>query len=91
MILLHGDNQFQQHWLYFTGIKIYSSANSGSYIIASNAYLRVLIGLVLAGVATSLKRTVVTVYFGKRNFGEPRVLRLVHSYFFRNYPYLYLM
>jgi hypothetical protein len=70
MILLHGDNDFQRHWLYFAGIRIYSSANSGSYILASNTYLRVLIGMVLAGVTTSLKRTLVTIYFGKRNFGE---------------------
>ena len=70
MLLLHGDNEFQQHWLYFTGIRIYSTANSGSYILASESYLRVLLAMVVAGVATAVKRTAVTIYFGKRNFGK---------------------
>ena len=70
MLLLHGDSHFQTHWLYWTGIRIYSTANSGSYILSSSAYLRVLIGMVLAGIATTLKRTVLTLYFGKRSFGE---------------------
>jgi hypothetical protein len=69
MVLLHGGNEFQQHWLHFTGIKIYSSANSGSYILQSDTYLRVLLGMVIVGLATSLKRTIVTLYFGRRNFG----------------------
>lgn len=68
MILLHGNNPFQVHWLYWTGIRLYSQANSGSYILSSSVYLRVLIGMVLAGVATTLKRTVLTLYFGKRSF-----------------------
>jgi hypothetical protein len=70
MVLLHGDNVFQQHWLHFTGIRIYAAANSGSYILFSDDYLRVLLGMVLAGLATTFKRTLVTLYFGKRNFGE---------------------
>lgn len=70
MIFLHGDNAFVQHWLHFTGIKIFTVANSGSYILNSSTYLRVLIGMLLAGIATSLKRTIVTLYFGKRSFGE---------------------
>lgn len=69
MILLHGDNHFQTHWLYWTGMRIYSTANSGSYILSTSAYLRVLIGMLLAGVATTLKRTMLTLYFGRRSFG----------------------
>jgi hypothetical protein len=72
MILLHGNNAFQQHWLYFTGIRIYSLANSGSYILASNGYLRILLGMLLAGVATTIKRTFLTLHFGKRSFGEKK-------------------
>ena len=70
MILLHGDNEFQQHWFYWTGIQIYSKGNSGSYILASESYLRFLLAMVVAGLATSVKRTAVTIYFGKRNFGK---------------------
>lgn len=69
MLLLHGDNKFQTHWLYWTGIPIYSEANSGSYILTSTVYLRVLIGMLLAGVATALKRTILTLYFGRKSLG----------------------
>jgi hypothetical protein len=69
LFLLHGDNTFQTHWLYWTGLKIYSQANSGSYVLSSDLYLRVLLCLLFAGVASSLKRTLVAVYFGRRTFG----------------------
>jgi hypothetical protein len=68
MVLLHGDNDFQVHWLYWTGIGIYSSANSGSYILSSELYLRVLISMVIVGVLTTLKRTLLTLYFNRRKF-----------------------
>lgn len=69
LCMLHGDNDFVQHWFAFTGMRIFTVANSGSYILTSTIYLRVLLGMLLAGIATSLKRTVVTLYFGKRSFG----------------------
>ncbi|CAJ1961477.1 unnamed protein product [Cylindrotheca closterium] len=68
MLFLQGSDAFSQHWLHSTGIRIFNVSNSGSYIIASSTYLRVLIGMLLAGIATSLKRTIVTLYFGKRSF-----------------------
>lgn len=68
LIFLQGDNPFQTHWLYWTGIEIYSIGNSGSYILASSAYFRVLLGMIIAGLATTFKRTVLTLYFGKRTF-----------------------
>jgi len=81
MILLHGNNRFQRHWLYWTGIAIYSRANSGSYLLSSSLYLRILIGMELAGVTTTLKRTVLTLYFGKRNFDiyKPKLEELLHD------------
>jgi hypothetical protein len=69
LLLLHGNNDFQSHWLYWSGIAIYSNANSGSYILEANVYLRILLAMVAAGVATTIKRTAVAIYFGKRNFG----------------------
>jgi hypothetical protein len=69
LCILHGDNKFPVHWLYWTDIAIYSEANSGSYIINAELYLRVLLCLVLAGVATSVKRTIVAVNFGRKMFG----------------------
>ena len=70
MLLLHGDGPFQQHWLYWTDIKIYAIANSGSWILASENYLRILLCMLVAGVLGTLKRTVLTLYFGRRMLGE---------------------
>jgi hypothetical protein len=70
MLLLHGDNPFQLHWLHFTDMRIYANANSGSYILSSSQYLRVLLAMVIIGVAWAVKRTIVTIHFGKRNFGK---------------------
>jgi hypothetical protein len=69
LFLLHGNDKFQSHWLFWAGIDIYSEANSGSYILSSELYLRVLLSMLLAGVAASFKRTIVAVYFGRRTFG----------------------
>jgi hypothetical protein len=69
LLLLHGNNTFQTHWLYWTGWKIYSQGNSGSYILSSDLYLRALLSMLMTGVAASVKRTLVAVYFGRRTFG----------------------
>ncbi|KAG7353641.1 hypothetical protein IV203_002996 [Nitzschia inconspicua] len=66
LLLLHGDNQFHQHWFYWTGIQIYQSANSGSWILDSENYLRILLCMLVAGILAALKRTIVSLYFGRR-------------------------
>jgi len=68
LLLLHGNGQFQRHWLYFTGIKIYASGNSGSWIIASDNYTRILLSMIIAGFLATLKNTILTLYFGRRMF-----------------------
>ena len=70
LLLLHGDNDFQTHWFYWTELAIYSSANSGSYILISDTYLRALISMIIAGLAATAKRTVMTVRFGKKQFSK---------------------
>ena len=70
LLLLQGSSKFDYHWLYWTGIEIYSAGNSGSYIISSEPYLRVLLAMVLIGVSTTLKLTLVSLYFGRRMFGK---------------------
>jgi hypothetical protein len=70
LLLLQGSSKFDYHWLYFTGIRIYSAGNSGSYIISSEIYLRILLAMVVAGVLATLKRTMVSLYFGRRMFGR---------------------
>jgi hypothetical protein len=79
LLLLHGNNDFQGHWLYWSGIAIYSNANSGSYILEANVYLRILLAMVAVGVATAIKRTAVAIYFGKRNFGMSSLIFLMCS------------
>eukprot|EP00980_Cylindrotheca_fusiformis_P002337 scaffold543_cov119-Cylindrotheca_fusiformis.AAC.4 len=78
---LMGDNQFQTHWFYWTGIEIYSIGNSGSYILASGVYFRVLLGMIVAGFATTLKRTVLSLYFGKRTFDiyKPKLEKILND------------
>lgn len=68
LFLLHGNDHFQQHWLYFTNIRFYHEANSGSYVLVSELYLRLLLSMMLVGFATTLKRSTVAVAFGRRTF-----------------------
>lgn len=78
--LLHGDDIFQNHWLYFTGWRIYSmSASSGLYIISSEPYLRLLLCMILAGAATALKRTYLAISFGRRQYSiyKPKLEKLL--------------
>jgi hypothetical protein len=48
---------------------IYSQGNSGAFILASDLYLRVLLSMILIGLATTVKRVVVALRFGKRLLG----------------------
>ncbi|KAG7359813.1 mechanosensitive ion channel [Nitzschia inconspicua] len=45
---------------------IYQSANSGSWILDSENYLRILLSMLVAGILAALKRTIVSRYFGRR-------------------------
>jgi predicted transcriptional regulator len=79
-IFLHGDNKFNNHWLYGTGWEIYSMAsNSGLRIIASDTYLRLLLCMIVVGVATALKRTFLAISFGRRQYSifKPRLEKLL--------------
>jgi hypothetical protein len=58
MLLLHGDGLFQQHWFYWTGIKIYATANSGSWILECENYLLILLCMLVADVLGTLKCSV---------------------------------
>ena len=58
MIVLHGDDKFVKHWLYWTGLRIYdvNSSINGNNLIGSILYLRLLIAMMVTGLATSMKR-----------------------------------
>ena len=79
-IFLHGDDTFQNHWLYFTGWRIYSmQASSGLYIISSEPYLRLLLCMILTGAANALKRTFLAISFGRRQYSiyKPKLEKLL--------------
>jgi hypothetical protein len=65
MILLEGDKNYQQNWLYFSDILIFSPANKGGHVLYSAQYIRVLVAMVVAGLATAIKRVTIALYFGK--------------------------
>jgi len=69
LFLIQGDKPFETHWLYWTGLRIYTSANSGVYILDSEFYLRFLVSAIFLGLASSIKRTVLAIRFGKRQLG----------------------
>jgi hypothetical protein len=77
VILLQGDNKYQQNWLYFTDISIFSPANTGGHVLDSDRYIRVLLAMVLAGLAAAIKRITVAMYFGKKTV---RKWSLVETY-----------
>lgn len=94
LMLLEGSSQFERHWLYVSPFALYSttttnstavadggniSNNSGSYVLTSEYYIRLLLSMMLAGFATAIKRTAVAMYFGRRTFVEfkPRLERLL--------------
>lgn len=47
-------------------LEIYSEADSGDFILSSSLYLRILFSMIILGIATIIKRTIVSLRFGKR-------------------------
>ena len=67
LFLLHGDSPFVKHWLYFTGIRLFSvEYNWGDGIIGSELYGRILAAMIVLGVASAAKRTFVALYLSRR-------------------------
>lgn len=81
LTFLHGDSKFCTHWLYWTGIRIYSlsHANSGTYILNSSIYLRALLAMLLAGFGTTMKRFWLSFQFSRRQCMEfkPRLEKIL--------------
>jgi len=65
-ILLHGDNDFQNRWMHWTGWKIYQPTEYGVKILSSTLYSRILISMIVAGVISSIKRTWFGVLFDRK-------------------------
>lgn len=77
VFLLEGDNNFQQNWLYFADIPIFSPANKGGHVLYSAQYIRVLVAMVVVGLATAIKRITIAMYFGKKTVRKWFVCRNV--------------
>ena len=60
-VLMHGKHEFYSHWLFFTDIDMLNDV-SGDEVLESDTYKQVLISMVIAGVATSIKRTILALY-----------------------------
>ena len=67
LVILHGDSLFVKHWLYWTGIRLFSiEHNFGDGILGSDLYGRVLAAMIVLGVASAAKRTFVALYLSRR-------------------------
>lgn len=65
LFILFGDNSFYQNWFFFTGLELFSKANPGGDFLTTLFYFRVLLAVLVAGLATAVKRTVMAMSFGK--------------------------
>ena len=62
----HVSNMLSNHWLYFTDIEMFTSENPSGGVVESDTYEEILVAILIVGVSTSLKRTVLALYLGKR-------------------------
>mmetsp|Transcript_8271 Transcript_8271/g.11966 ORF Transcript_8271/g.11966 Transcript_8271/m.11966 type:complete len:635 (-) Transcript_8271:61-1965(-) len=63
---MHGDDSFQQDWLFWTEIRLFSTDNPGGDFLFTPFYLRLLLAMLFVGTAHGVKRTAMALYFGKR-------------------------
>jgi hypothetical protein len=80
LFVLHGNNRFQVHWLWWTKWTIYSNqANSGAHILSSELYLRLLLSMIFLGCATAIKRCLLELRFSGRLFAnfKPRLEQIL--------------
>lgn len=67
LLLLHGTSPFVRHWLWFTGIRLFSlEFNVGVGILASDLYGRILAAMIVLGVASAFKKTFVALWLSRR-------------------------
>ena len=73
LFLLHGTHKFQKNWLLFITFGFDNNTQGEEYynnILETAEYVRIWMALIVAGVVTSAKRTVVAMYFGRRTFSK---------------------
>lgn len=64
--LIHGNSVFYEHWFHDSDIEMLNPANKSDGIVDSELYTDILLSMIFAGVATSIKRTILALYLGKR-------------------------
>ena len=79
LLLLEGSSNLASHWFWFSNLSMYSQLDSGAYILNSDIYIRLLMSMIVAGIAVAIKRTSVAMSFGRRTFVEfkPRLEKLL--------------
>jgi hypothetical protein len=65
-VLVHGNGNFYEHWFYSTDIDMLNPANRADGIVDSDLYTDILLSMIVAGISTSVKRTILALYLGKR-------------------------
>ena len=67
------------HWLSFTDIEMFTEQNPSGGVVESVKYHEILVSMLIAGIATSVKRTVLALYLGKRIYFhyKPRLEKLM--------------
>ena len=77
----HSSHEFFNHWLAFTEIEMFTSENPSGGVVQSTPYKEILISMIIAGVATSMKRTVLALYLGKRIYihYKPRLEKVIEQ------------
>mmetsp|Transcript_57437 Transcript_57437/g.121884 ORF Transcript_57437/g.121884 Transcript_57437/m.121884 type:complete len:1390 (-) Transcript_57437:180-4349(-) len=70
-----------EHWLSFSGIEMFNAENPSGGVVVSDLYSEILVSMIVAGVATSLKRTLVALFLGKRNYVhyKPKLEKVMES------------
>lgn len=71
LLFFQGANTFQTHWIHWSELDV-----SGNNALPIDFYIRGLIAMIVVGLTTTVKRTLLTLYFGKRSFGKKKLFRL---------------
>lgn len=68
ILLLRGPDQFSGHWLYFTGIGIFTDQNPTGGFEENPYYTKLLVSIVIISVFVAVKRLLVSLAQGNRTF-----------------------
>jgi hypothetical protein len=71
LLMLSGDGRFARHWLFYQPwIKMFNEENPAGEVTQSVWNFRILVAGLVVGIIVSVKRFVVGLYLGRRQYGE---------------------